>query len=323
MERRSVALTIHDGMTGLDAIGPIDVFATANLLLGPGQGYEIVLVAKDLLPIRTSGGVRLIPDKSYAEACGPYDIALVAGGPVPARTERDKVLSEWLASVARSSKLYGSICTGAFALGHAGLLDGHTVTTHWDFAADLSRQFPAATVEADRIYVRSGSVVTSAGVTAGIDLALALVDEHHGARLSLEVARQLVVVAQRQGGQSQFSPHLAPPPSGEPPIAQVQAYVVREIRSPLGLERLAAVAGMSVRSFSRHFHEQTGVSPHDFVEQSRTDAARRMLESSGLSLKAIAFESGFQSADYMRRVFNRRLGIAPSDYRLRFQRRSK
>ena len=216
--------------------------------------------------------------------------------------------------------MHGSICTGAFALGHAGLLDGHTVTTHWEFADELATRFPAARVEPDRIHVRSGALITSAGVTAGIDLALALVAEDHGAELALRIAQKLVVVAQRQGGQSQFSPYLSAPQDPGTPIARVQAHVMEHAGDDYSVARLAAIAGMSARSFARHFTQAAGITPREFIERARVDAARRLLEGSRQPLKAIAYDCGFGNADNMRRVFQRRLRVSPADYRARFNR---
>ncbi len=229
------------------------------------------------------------------------------------------MLSGWLAAAAPRAELHGSICTGAFAFGHAGLLDGHRVTTHWQNAQHLAELFPKAQVELDRIYLRDGALVTSAGVTAGIDLALALVAEHHGARVSLAVAKRLVVVAQRQGGQSQFSPFLTAPADPDSPIARVQAHVMQHIGASVSVEDLAEVAGMSGRNLARLFVQETGVTPHEFVERARVDAARNLLEGSDRALKAVAYDCGFGSADRMRIVFARRLGITPAQYRSSFR----
>src|SRR5471032_1268710 len=214
---------------------------------------------------------------------------------------------------------YGSICTGAFALGHAGLIDGRHVTTHWQNAPQLARQFPLARVELDRIHIRDGNLVTSAGVTAGIDVALSLVAEDHGPHIALAVAKRLVVFAQRRGGQSKFSPYLSPPADETSPAAKVQAYVMEHIGERMTVEKLAQIAGMSERNFARAFVEETGVTPHDFVERARIDAARNALESSTTPFKTIAYECGFGTADRMRIVFRQRLGVSPNDYRLSFQ----
>jgi transcriptional regulator GlxA family with amidase domain len=213
---------------------------------------------------------------------------------------------------------YGSICTGAFALGHAGLIDNKTVTTHWQNAPLLAKRFPEARVEFDRIYMRDGALVTSAGVTAGIDLALSLVHEDYGAEVSLSVAKRLVVVAQRQGGQSQFSPYLVAT-EPESPIARVHAHVMSHLQDSNDVDALASVAGMSVRSFARIFKQETKITPGEFVERARIDAARNRLEGGDLTLKVVAHECGFSSAEHMRLAFARQLGVTPSQYRSSFQ----
>ena len=229
----------------------------------------------------------------------------------------DAVL-DWLSSAAARADLYGAVCAGAFALGHAGLLDHRSCTTHWGAAAALARDFPRAKVDADRIFVRDGRLVTSAGITAGIDMALALVAQHHGPQVALTVAKHLVVVTQRRGGQSQFSPFLAEAPSEESLVARVQGYVLDHLRSTLSIEELAVASGMSVRSFSRHFVEEAGITPREFVERARIDAARNLLEAGELPLKSVAYDCGFGDPDRMRAVFSRRVGVSPAAYREQF-----
>ncbi|HMC44862.1 MAG TPA: AraC family transcriptional regulator, partial [Caballeronia sp.] len=226
---RSVAIAIFPQVQALDVAGPLDVFAEANGFVAPGAGYAITLVSVDNTPVRASNGTRMLADTTCEEPQQRYDIALVAGGPGLPFDPPDPRLSTWLRDVASRCERYGSICTGAFALGHAGLIDGRHVTTHWQNAPQLARQFPLAQVELDRIHIRDGNLVTSAGVTAGIDVALALVAEDHGPRIALAVAKRLVVFAQRRGGQSQFSPYLSAPADETSPAAKVQAYVMEHI----------------------------------------------------------------------------------------------
>jgi transcriptional regulator GlxA family with amidase domain len=199
------------------------------------------------------------------------------------------------------------------------LLDARNVVTHWQHAAQLAAQFPLARVDFDRIYLRDGQLVTSAGVTAGIDLSLALVAEDHGPQTALAVAKRLVVFAQRQGGQSQFSPYLTAPADDTSPVAKVQAHVMERIRESFTVRQLADVAGMSARNFARVFVQETGVTPHEFIERARVDAARKLLESSGAALKAVAYDCGFGTADRMRIVFTKRIGVTPMQYRERFR----
>lgn len=314
-----VAIAIHEGVQALDVAGPVDVFAEANGFVREGEGYETVLVAGSRAPVRASNGMKISADLEFHEAHQRFDILLVAGGPSLPEAEPDAELTPWLRSAPERAELYGSICTGAFALGHAGLLDGHKVTTHWQNAERLAARFPAAEVIYDRIYIRDRRLVTSAGVTAGIDLALALVGEHHGPQVAVAVAKRLVVVAQRQGGQSQFSPYLTAPVAADSPISRVQAHVMEHVGARHTLQSLAGTVGMSVRNFGRAFAQATGITPHEFIELARIDAARRLLEGSDQPLKAVAFDCGFGSADRMRIVFGERLGVSPAQYRASFR----
>ncbi|MFM0241047.1 GlxA family transcriptional regulator [Paraburkholderia phytofirmans] len=315
----TVAIAIFSGVQALDVAGPVDVFSEANRFIAPADAYEVKLLSAEAAPLRASNGMMLIADATFDQARGPFDLALVAGGPALPDTAPEAPLLEWLANVAAQCGRYGSICTGAFALGHAGLLDDRNVTTHWQHAAQLAAQFPKARVDFDRIYLRDGQLVTSAGVTAGIDLSLALVAEDHGPHTALAVAKRLVVFAQRQGGQSQFSPYLTAPADDTSPVAKVQAHVMERIRESFSVKQLADVAGMSARNFARVFVQETGVTPHEFVERARVDAARKLLESSGAALKAIAYDCGFGTADRMRIVFTKRIGATPMQYRERFR----
>jgi transcriptional regulator GlxA family with amidase domain len=317
---RTVAIAIFPGVQALDVAGPVDVFAEANGFIAEGSGYEIVLVSPEAGAVRASNGTRLFADYACQDASSRYNTALVAGGPTLPTDNPDPRLTDWLVDVASHSERYGSICTGAFALGHAGLLDDRDVTTHWQNAPLLAQRFPRARVELDRIYLRDGNLITSAGVTAGIDLALALVGDDHGAKVALAVAKRLVVFAQRRGGQSQFSPYLSAPADETSPVAKVQAYTMEHVRERLSVEKLAEVAGMSARNFARTFVQLAGVTPHEFVEQARVDAARNALESNDAPLKTVAYECGFGTAERMRLVFSRRLGVSPNEYRTSFRR---
>jgi transcriptional regulator GlxA family with amidase domain len=317
---RAVAIVIYEGVQALDVAGPMDVFSEANTFLGGAERYETVLVAAHRNPLRASNGIRLVADSTFEETADGFDIILVAGAPKPPDVEPEPYLVQWVRELPRRSNIYGSICTGAFLLGYAGLLDDRRVTTHWQDAQALATRFPKAKVEPDSIYVRDGQLITAAGVTAGIDLGLALVGQRHGAQIALEVAKRLVVVAQRQGGQSQFSPYLTAPADPESPIARIQDHVMTNIADRHTLESLAAVVGMSPRNLARHFVQATGITPHEFIERARVDAARRMLEGNDRPLKAVAFDCGFGSADRMRIVFSTRLGVPPVHYRASFRR---
>jgi len=315
----NVALVVHPGVQALDVAGPCDVFAEANAFIAEDARYTTFLVAGDRRPVRASNNMQLLPDLSFDEAAGPFDLLLVAGGPDLPYAEPDPAMTAWLQAMAPRSATYGSICTGAFALGHAGLLAGRRVTTHWQIAERLARRFPAARVEPDLIHVQDGPLITSAGVTAGIDLALALVREHHGAAIAVAVAKRLVVLAQRQGGQSQFSPYLSAPAEPGSAAGRVQAHVMNHIGQRHTLRSLAETVGMSARHLARQFVRETGVTPHEFIERARVDAARMLLEGTTLPLKSVAFDCGFGTADRMRAAFLGRLGVTPAQYRATFQ----
>ncbi|EPE97175.1 GlxA family transcriptional regulator [Rhizobium grahamii] len=314
-----VGIAVHEGVQALDVAGPIDVFVEANRYLTADNRYETVVIGPHQRPLRASNNMLLMADVTFQEADGGFDILLVAGGPALSSGEPDGQLIEWLALAPTRASTYGSICTGAFALGHAGLLDGRRVTTHWQNADQLAARFPDAQVERDAIYVRDGRLVTSAGVTAGIDLALALVGERHGSRIALMVAKRLVVVAQRQGGQSQFSPYLTAPSDPRAPVATIQNHVMENIGARHTLQSLAGLVGMSARNFARHFVQETGITPHEFVERARIDAARNLLEGSDQQLKTVAYDCGFGTADRMRIIFTERLGVTPAQYRMSFR----
>jgi transcriptional regulator GlxA family with amidase domain len=316
---KTVALAIFPGVQALDVAGPLDVFAEANAFVPAGAGYAITVVGEEARPVRASNGMLITPDVTFDDADARFDRLLVAGGPALPTAGCDARLADWLAATAPNCAQYGSICTGAFALGSAALIDDRTVTTHWSDARALAEQYPRARVEYDRIYIRDGALVTSAGVTAGIDLGLALVHEDHGPEVALAVAKRLVVVAQRQGGQSQFSPFLVAPLKAQSPIAAVHEHVMASLREIHSVEAMAAVAGMSARSFARVFKQETGLTPADFVEGARIDAARNRLEGQDLAIKVVAYECGFRNAEHMRLAFLRRLGLTPTEYRARFR----
>ncbi|WP_413194819.1 GlxA family transcriptional regulator [Pararobbsia alpina] len=316
---RSIQVAIFPGVQALDVAGPLDVFAEANAFVGEDAGYAISLVAATPDAVLASNGMRLLPHTTFDDTRERAHTALIAGGPALPVEPPGPELIHWLKDYAVTCTRYGSICTGAFALGHAGLLDDRHVTTHWQNAPALATQFPRARVELDRIYIRDDSLVTSAGVTAGIDLSLALVAEDHGPQIALAVAKRLVVYAQRRGGQSQFSPYLSAPSDDTSPVAKVQAYVMEHIRDRFSVNQLADVAGMSPRHFARTFVQLAEVTPHEFIERARVDTARNLLESSDMALKAVAYESGFGTADRMRIVFMKRLGVTPMVYRESFR----
>jgi transcriptional regulator GlxA family with amidase domain len=315
---KTVALIAFSGVQSLDICGPLDVFAEANRFLLPADHYQLQVLGLEHGPLRCSNGVTMLADRHYSDALDAYDLLLVAGGPGLVHREFGDEVYAWLRDASRKARQFGSICSGAFVLARAGLLDGKTATTHWNYADELAALCPTARIEADRLYVQDGSLYTSAGVTAGIDLSLYLLTQDKGSEVALNVAKRLVVFTQRAGGQSQFSPYLTPYAQADSPVAQVQQYVLANLTGDLSVTVLASVSKMSVRNFSRTFARDAKMPPAEFVEGARMDAARVMLENTAMPLKTIAYESGFKDAHRMRGVFRRKLGITPQQYRLNF-----
>ncbi len=307
------------GMQLLDVTGPLDVLNEAQRILGRSV-YQLEILAPTAGPVRAANRVQLLPDATIDQPQSPIDTLLVAGCPEihEALADHPQVIG-WLQRQAPTVRRLGSVCTGTFALAEAGLLDGRKATTHWNSTAQLARDYPAVDVIPDAIYIKDGSVYSSAGVTAGMDLALALVEEDLGRDIALRVARQLVMFLKRPGGQSQFSAHLEAQMSESSLIRDTQQWILENLGSDLPLDRLALQAKMSTRNLSRIFKKETGATPAHFVETARVDAARRMLEEDAQPLKRVADTCGFGDMNNLRRAFMRRLGVSPSDYRKRFQ----
>lgn len=315
---RTVAILIFPGVQALDVSGPLDVFSEANRFLPAEKHYRIEVLGTQEGIMQCSNGMPLAAHRHYADAGEAYDLLLMAGGPALPVASRDAALSAWLAGAAARARRYGSICNGAFLLAHAGLLEGKNVATHWNDAPALAAAFPGVRVDADSIYLRDGKLYTSAGVTAGIDLSLYLLAQDHGADVALQVAKRLVVFTQRRGGQSQFSPYLTPQVEQSSPVAQVQEYVRAHIGEALTVDELARLVAMSARNFARVFVRDAGVTPAEFIESARIDAARVMLESSAAPLKTVAYRCGFGNANHLRQVFQKRLGLTARQYRSNF-----
>lgn len=321
-------MLVYPDVQVLDVTGPVEVFNVATRLLAAegDEGYRTELIASAPGPVRSSGGIRLVADRSMrslASLRSGVDTLLIAGGLGSRAAMRDDALVDWVRRVASRSRRVASICTGAAVLAAAGLLDGRRATTHWAFAAELARRFPRVTVDPDPVHVRDGDVYTSAGVTAGMDLALALVEEDHGRDLALTVARWLVMFLKRPGGQSQFSVQLASQQAEREPLREVQKWVLAHLDGRITVEEMAARAGMSPRNFARAFAREAGVTPARFVERARVEAARRRLEDSRAGVDEIAGACGFGSSETMRRAFLRNVRVAPADYRSRFQVRAR
>jgi transcriptional regulator GlxA family with amidase domain len=266
-------------------------------------------------PIPTMSGTALLPACMMLEELGPIDTLLVAGAPAVPPIAGDRAVLDWLRRTAPRCRRVGSICTGAFVLGAAGLLDGKRATTHWRFTRELARTHPRVTVEPDSLFVKDGPTYTSAGVTAGIDLALAMVEEDFGRTLALRIARELIVYLKRPGGQSQFSQQLEAQFADVPAIRTLQQWVLDHLREDHAVERLARRVHMSPRNFTRVFRRQTGMTPAEFVESARVDAARLLLEDTNLSIQTVATRVGFGNTNALRRAFLRRRGLGPAEYR--------
>jgi transcriptional regulator GlxA family with amidase domain len=315
-----VGIVVFDDVQALDVAGPMDVFAEANTFLPEHQRYQVSLIGYEAGTVFCSNGMGLSVPYGYADFDTPFDLLLVAGGPrLPDAQPRREFLT-WLQNQARGAKRFGSVCNGAFVLAHAGLLDGKQVTTHWADAARLADEFPAACVQPDRIFIRDGSLFTSAGVTAGIDLCLSLVAEDWGHEIAVRVAKRLVVYIQREGGQSQYSPYVGVRKDQDPIVGKVLRYVTEHISDALSIEQLASAVSVSRRTFSRLFAKYAKVTPSAFVEQVRVDTARKLLEETDAPLKTVAYRCGFRSATHMRTTFSRRLNVTPKQYRQRFRR---
>ena len=319
MSTKRVAVVVFPQFQALDAVGPVEVFSTANWLAeGPGTRYQVELVSADAGPVRSDSGIRFEVDRTLRSRALQPDVLVIAGGVGAEAAAEDRSFINRVRSLARQTDQVAAICTGAIILAQTGLLDGRAATTHWSAAADFSHRFPAVRLEADRIFVHDDGVWTSAGVTAGIDLAMELVRRDYGEAVAAEVARHLVVYLQRSGGQTQYSSHLAAQHAGHPTIRDVQTSIVQAPADDHSLAALASRAMMSERPFQRVFKQQTGTTPGRYVEQVRIDQARRLLESTTHSLSTIGRSSGFGTLETFLRAFHRQLGITPSQYRGRF-----
>lgn len=321
MERRIAIIAFEDGQA-LDVAGPYEVFASAREAQARRRardpGYTVEVVAARRGPVRQSSGLELGATRGLGELRGRLDTLIVAGGAGARRAAGDPEVVRAVAAAARRSRRVASVCTGAFVLGAAGVLDGRRATTHWAHCDALAGAFPKVTVEPDPIFVRDGEVWTSAGVTAGIDLALALVEDDLGREVAMLIARWLVVFVRRAGGQSQFSAQLAVQAAERAPIRDLQAWIVEHPDEALDVPAMARRAAMSVRHFTRVFRAEVGVAPAAYVERVRVETARRLLETTGMSIDRVAEAAGFTIPESLRRAFARRVGLSPREYRARF-----
>jgi transcriptional regulator GlxA family with amidase domain len=318
---RTVLIVLFDGVQSLDVTGPLEVFNAANRWCAEREpaapGYAITTASLDGAAVRTTSGLGLLPDADLAAVRDAPYLLVVPGGEGARR--RDPDLVAWLREHARAAAKLASVCTGAFLLAEAGLLAGRTVTTHWERCADLAAQYPDLTVDPDPIFIKDGDLATSAGVTAGIDLALALVEDDLGRDAALAVARGLVVFLRRPGSQSQFSAQLSAQMAERQPLREVQQWIAEHPAADLSVETLAERASLSPRQFARAFAAETGLPPGRYVDLARLEAARRHLEDTAAGVEQAARACGYGTPEAMRRAFVRALGVSPAEYRRRFR----
>jgi len=321
---RHIVMLIYPQAELLDITGPLDIFAGAARLLPQTENgepaYKVEIVAESRGPIETSSGIKLMVEQSYQDLnVDNINTVMIAGGLGFEAALKQPELLAWISEKAISVRRLASICTGSFLLAETGILDGRRATTHWAFAKLLAHCYPKVVVEDDALFIRDGHLYTSAGITAGMDLALSMVEEDYGRETALTVARAFVMFLKRPGGQSQYSVQLAMQYSGNPLMRKLQDWIIDNLSVDLSIERLAARVSMSPRNFARVFKTELQISPAAFVEKARLEAARLSLEDTELSINAISMAYGFKSPDRMRRAFIRQLGVSPQDYRKRFQ----
>ncbi|MCT9071568.1 GlxA family transcriptional regulator [Cupriavidus gilardii] len=316
-----IDLVVYPGFKAMEAVGPMTVFDYANLQLarrGQPPAYRTRIVSTRVGPVRSDTLMTLEATARLDTVLLPDTAVIVGARDIEGALRDAEEIVPWARAVAPRIGRLVALCSGSFFLAAAGLLDGKRATTHWSVAPLLRQRYPAVAVDPDAIFVRQGTLWTSAGVTAGIDLALAIVEEDLGREIALDLARELVVFLKRPGGQSQFSVHLASQTTGHAGVREVQDWILRDLTRVFTMSEMAARAAMSERNFRRVFARETGASPTAFIESARLEAARRLLEQGELPLKAVAARSGFGSDEALRRAFLRHLGITPRDYRQRF-----
>src|SRR5438309_5363993 len=324
-ESRRIVFVAAPGTEIIDLVGPLQVFARAAEMFGkqnPGSPpiYSVeVISASSQRSLVTNCGLRITAHKTFREVRGRIDTLLIAGGSAIEQDEINADVVRWLKKIAGRVRRVGSVCTGAMLLARAGLLDGRRATTHWNWCDTLIRCAPRTDVDPDPIFVRDENIYTSAGVTAGMDLALALVEEDYGSQLALQVARNLVLYLRRPGGQSQFSAALSLQGTDRKPLRELEGWVLDHLDQPLTVPVLAQRVAMSPRNFARVFTQEMKTTPAKFVERLRVEAARRRLEESQNSMETIAGECGFGNVNSMRNVFQRTLKIPPGHYRRHFR----
>ena len=317
---RRIVIVAFPGVQTLDVVGPTEVFDAADRLRGRGE-YRVEVVATEPEALATGSGLQLVPHRTLAGVRGPIDTLLVAGGRGVAEAQEDELLIRWLRSAAPRARRVASVCTGSFLLARAGLLDGRRATTHWASCDELARRYPDVDVQRSPIFVADGDVYTSAGVTAGIDLALALVEDDLGAAVARDAARWLVLFLRRPGDQAQFTARPSWQPAEREPLRDLQSWIADNLSADLSVPALAERAFMSPRNFARAFRREVGMTPAAYVESVRLERARSELESGDTPVEAVAAMCGFGTVETMRRAFQRRFNVNPAAYRSRFRTR--
>jgi transcriptional regulator GlxA family with amidase domain len=323
--RRFIVVMLFDGVDLLDVTGPPEVFALMWRETEDDTGYEVVLAAETMDPVTTSAGVRVLPDVTFAEASRRAIDTLLVPGSVEIDEQRrvhaltDPAVVGWVRTLAARTRRIASVCVGAHLLAAAGLLDGRRATTHWSTAQQLAADHPSVEVDADPIFIHDGGVWTGAGITACLDLSLALVAEDFGEAVALRVARQLVMYLKRPSGQSQFSVPVEPV-STTRRMAGLRHFVTERIAGPLTVADLAEHAHVSERQLTRIFKTELGMTPAAYIEAARVEVARNRLETSDDTLERVASACGFGTSDTLIRAFRRKLGTTPTEYRSRFRR---
>lgn len=315
---RQIGFVCYDGLTGLDLAGPAEVFGTANMYRK--GAYKVIVLAARPTPISSELGLKLTPDSTLASA-PPLDTIMIPGGSGLRDPRIAAPIVTWLRTRQRTRRV-ASVCTGIYALGLSGLLDGRRATTHWRFAADVARRFPRAKIEPDAIFLQDGNIFTSAGVTAGIDLALSFVESDLSGQVAHRVARELVVYLKRSGGQMQFSEPLRFQSRSPDRFSELVNFIIANLDKKLPVELLAEQAALGVRQFGRRFQAAFNVTPAAYVESMRLDESRRRLFADEQTVKRVAASVGYASADSFQRAFKRRFGISPIVYANRFRQRA-
>lgn len=315
---RDVVFVVYPDIQGLDLIGPYEVFASANDEVS-SPAYRLTVAGVDSGEVKTRSGLGMLADTPLSSVDGPIDTLVVVGGDGTVQAVSDRHLLDEIRRLADLSRRVASVCSGSFLLGMAGLLDGRRATTHWRYCDLLARAFPTIDVDPEPIFVQDGNVYTSAGVTSGMDLSLALVEEDLGRDVALNIARRLVMFLRRPANQAQFSAQLGAQMAERDGLRDAQRHVIDNPGSDCSVPALARVANMSERNFTRCFTAEVGVTPARYVERIRVETARRLLEDTDDGVEAIARACGFGTSETMRRTFLRVVRTSPTEYRRRFR----